>query len=151
MINCREPYALRGRVKTASGCPTRDKNRRVCKNNGMSDVLEKVCELNQQELIQSFKDECDVALLVKRYENGDASVLARIQGVYMDTTGIPRDPTDAHNLVRKAHEVFDNLDESVKARFGNSFETFISTFGVSPNIVKADQVENSKEEKSDGE
>ena len=57
MINCREPYALRGRVKTASGCPTRDKNRRVCKNNGMSDVLEKVCELNQQELIQSFKDE----------------------------------------------------------------------------------------------
>ena len=151
MFKSREPYCDRGRVSTASGCPTRDKNRRVCKNNGMSDVLEKVCELNQQELIQSFKDECDVALLVKRYENGDASALARLQGVYMDTTSIPRDPTDAHNLVRKAHEIFDNLDESVKSRFGNSFETFITTFGVSSDIIKADQVEKPKEEISDGE
>lgn len=151
MINCREPFALRGRVVTASGCPTRVKNRRVCKNNGTSDVLEKVCELNQQELIQSFKDECDVALLVKRYENGDASALARLQGVYMDTTGIPRDPTDAHNLVRKAHEIFDNLDESVKARFNNSFETFISTFGISTDVAKAEKVEAPKEVISDGE
>lgn len=147
MINCREPYALRGRVKTAAGCSKRVKNRRVCKNNGMSDVLEKVCELNQQELIQSFKDECDVALLVKRYENGDASALARLQGVYMDTTSIPRDPTDAYNVVRKAHEIFDSFDESIKNRFNNSFETFVSTFGISPKVDT--KVEDPKEVTTD--
>ena len=41
--------------------------------------------------IQSYKDECDINLIMARYRNGETDVLSKVQGVYGDFTNVPND------------------------------------------------------------
>ena len=61
-------------------------------------VLKKVGETDQQALINSYADECDVNRIVARCAAGDYSALARVQGLYTDISGMPDNPTDAFAL-----------------------------------------------------
>ena len=58
-------------------------------------VIKKVGETDQQALINSYVDECDVNRIVARCASGDYSALARVQGLYTDISGMPDNPTDA--------------------------------------------------------
>lgn len=69
-----------------------------CRNDEGRYCLRKVGETDQQALIDSFKDECDVNRIVQKCANGDFSALARVQGLYTDISGMPDNPTDAFNL-----------------------------------------------------
>lgn len=69
-----------------------------CRNDDGRYCLRKVGETDQQALIDSYKDECDVNRIVQKCANGDFSALARVQGLYTDISGMPDNPTDAFNL-----------------------------------------------------
>lgn len=78
-------------------------------------VLVKVGETDQQALINSYKDECDVNRIVERYANGDSSVLARVQGLYSDISGFADNPTDLLNAPVKAREALEMLGNKESA------------------------------------
>lgn len=108
MSNGRFSYYSSPRKSSPAGSPIRDRfAKRV--ENGKA-VLVKVGETDQQALINSYKEECDVNRIVERYVNGDSSVLARVQGLYSDISGFADNPTDLLNAPVKAREALQMLD-----------------------------------------
>lgn len=87
--------------------------------------LKKVGTTNQQALIQSYADECDVNRIVARYEAGDLSVLGRVQGIYADVSGYPDNSVEALNLGNTVKSLWDNLSPEEQAKFGSQ-EAFVN-------------------------
>lgn len=77
--------------------------------------LVKVGETDQQALINSYKDECDFNRIVERYQNGDLSALARVQGLYTDISGYPDNSTDLLNMPIKAADIISAISETQPA------------------------------------
>lgn len=76
------------------------------------------------EVIQSFRDECDLGKIFQRYANGDVMALNKRQGVYADISNIPQDIFAAANLLARVEAIYNDLDEVSRKRFG-SFEDFL--------------------------
>lgn len=87
--------------------------------------LKKVGTTNQQALIQSYADECDVNRIVARYEAGDLSVLGRVQGIFADVTGYPDNSVEALNLGNTVKSLWDNLTPAEQAKYGSQ-EVFVN-------------------------
>lgn len=85
--------------------------------------------VNTYDKIQSYRDSCDLNLLLKRYLAGDESCLQRVQGVYGDFATMPTDYASLLNRVSDGHRLFDSLSVEVKQAFGNSYEQFIVAMG----------------------
>lgn len=93
--------------------------------------------IDQYARIQSFKDECLIENIIKRYAGGDLSVLNRSQGMYGDFTAFPSDPRSAHDLIMRAKEVYDSVPEEEKSKaFDGSFEGFLATFGDNASLAR---------------
>lgn len=81
--------------------------------------LEKVGETDIQDLIDSYANETDINRIMRRYAEGDVSVLARMQGVYYDAVGAPTNLTTAFETVKHAKEYFNQLPAAVQREFGS--------------------------------
>lgn len=81
-------------------------------------------EYDLYDVIQSFKDECDLGKIFQRYANGDVMALNKRQGVYEDVTDLPTDVFAATELIKRVENIYDSLDEDKKSRVG-TFEQFI--------------------------
>ena len=79
--------------------------------------------------IQSFADSTNIINIVKRFVNGDVSVLETRQGEFMDLTQIPDNYFDMVNSMRRGEELFNQLDPEIKAKFGQDPTKFLSTIG----------------------
>jgi hypothetical protein len=77
------------------------------------------------DVIQSFKDECDLGKIFQRYANGDVMALNKRQGVYADISGLPGDVFAANSMIKRVREIYDSLEESTRANYA-SFEDFVS-------------------------
>lgn len=97
--------------------------------------------------IQSHKDSTDLALILNRYFNGDPMALSRVQGAYMDVTGMPTNLHEAMSLVDNARRDFDTLPVDIKQLFDNDANKFLATLG-SPEWFEKMQVK--KEEPAEG-
>ena len=86
-------------------------------------ILEEVAEIDLQDRINSFAQECDINRIIQRAANGDPDVLHKVQGSYIDISGMPDNVHDLHKLIQRSEEVFNNLSDDVKA--GRSFEEFL--------------------------
>lgn len=81
---------------------------------------------------QSFKDECDINHIMKRYnKTGLADHFARYQGKYDDVTG-GLDYHQAMNAVVSAQESFELLPALVRKRFNNDPGLFLE-FACNPD------------------
>lgn len=76
------------------------------------------------EVIQSFRDECDLGKIFQRYANGDVMALNKRQGVYADISDMPQDIFAAANLLERVENIYNGLDEATRSRVG-SFADFI--------------------------
>ena len=76
------------------------------------------------EVIQSFRDECDLGKIFQRYANGDVMALNKRQGVYADISELPQDVFAAANLLDRVEAIYDGLSEDLRSRVG-SFEDFL--------------------------
>lgn len=76
------------------------------------------------EVIQSFRDECDLGKIFQRYANGDVMALNKRQGVYADISDMPQDIFAAANLLDRVEDIYYGLDAVTRSRVG-SFEDFL--------------------------
>jgi len=73
---------------------------------------------------QSFKDECDVNHIIKRFKkSGVITHLSDMEAQYGDLTGL--DFQAAMDLVTQANHLFDELPASVRKRFANDPAMFL--------------------------
>lgn len=88
------------------------------------------------ERIQSFKDDCDLELIVARCTaSGDFSPLQRVQGFYADVSGMPKNLMEVYSSVNTAQRVFSELPQDIASKFAN-FEDFLSSIGDEKRLAK---------------
>lgn len=97
----------------------------VYDHNGVLD-LEVSGQEDIYEMIQSYAESCDINVLIARYENGDVSALSQRQGFYIDATGMPHTYAEMLNAIISAETTFNQLPVDIRAKFGHSFEQFLS-------------------------
>lgn len=94
-------------------------------------------EVNVYDEIQSHAESCDINILMKRYANGDASALSKVQGTYFDATGMPKTYAEMLNTLISAESQFNALPLEERAKFDHSFEKWLAALDVAlaaPNI-----------------
>lgn len=77
------------------------------------------------DVIQSFRDECDLGKIFQRYANGDVMALNKRQGVFADISDMPQDIFAAANLLERVEAIYNGFSADLRARVG-SFEDFLS-------------------------
>lgn len=76
---------------------------------------------------QSFKDECDVNLVMKRFERtGVLDHLNEFQGQYGDFTDVPQSYHEAVNQVMAAQDMFMTVPPRIRAMFENDPGQFLA-------------------------
>lgn len=83
------------------------------------------------ELHNANADSYDVNNIVKRFQSGDISALNRVQGTYLDLTGMPNDLRGMYDFSKALEKAFYSMDSDLQAKFDNSFETWLKTAGSS--------------------
>lgn len=73
-------------------------------------------------------ESCDINNIVARFQNGDISVLQRVQGTYADVSGLPSDLRGMIDLGRSSVDLYEKLPESVKSKFP-TVDSWISAIG----------------------
>lgn len=94
--------------------------------------LEDIDEFDQYEMIQSYKEQCDIKNIIAAY--GGINKIPQIPNVGGTTEGIPkniRELCDMNNRVRKSWE---ELPQVQKNYFNNNFETFINTLNSNEGV-----------------
>lgn len=104
--------------------------------------------------IQSWRDECDINILMAKFTNGDKTALMKRVGAYLDISQIPDNFNDMLNLTTKAGFVFDSLPTDVKKVFGNNVNNFLANstteefkeiMSKSPEDLRREKVQLSKD------
>ena len=85
-------------------------------------------EILISDYVNSFRDECLIENIVRRYQNGDINALNRVQGAYIDQTILPKDLHQAHLLLENARGYYENCSEDIKDKY-RTFSDFIAAFG----------------------
>lgn len=90
---------------------------------------------------QSFKDECDINVILARYENtgmyyDPLTTRGSRAPLFDDFTAVP-DYMDAQNFVIEAGEMFDALPSRIRKRFDNSPAQLLEFLADSANVSEA--------------
>lgn len=113
--------------------------------------LVEVGEHDNYESIQSYKDECDINLILQRYASGDLSMM-RTDAQYIDTSELPSSYHEMYNLVKAQEEKFNALPTAIKQKFENNFRVWAAAAGTTEWLEKMGLNEKPKEEvKPNGE
>ena len=108
----------------------------VVNKDGTIDLKEKEKEC-LYDYIQSFKESCDINVLVKRYQMGDTAALMRGQTFYGDVTDMPKTFAEMLDVMIQGQNFFENLPAEVKEKFGNSFYQFAAAIDIeSPEALE---------------
>lgn len=87
-----------------------------------------LCEVGRydlDELINSYKEEAIVTNVIRKATQGDLEALHRVQGLYLDTSGMAEDPTLAHKARLDLGRYFMSLPMNVRGHF-TSFGDFLA-------------------------
>lgn len=76
---------------------------------------------NLYDKIQAEAAACDMDNILRRFANGDISVLSQVQGVYADVADAPMHFTDALNMVRSVEDSFAQLSAEEREKFDNDW------------------------------
>lgn len=96
--------------------------------------LKKDGKENIYEKIQSWADSCDLALLMKKFENGDYSALNKTNPVYMDITDFPTSYMEMFNRLQDAEDNFGQLPVEIKEKFNNNFREYLAQSQENPAL-----------------
>lgn len=125
-------------VPAAVGSPIKDVH--VLKRDERGNkYLEKVGEKDQQAYIDSFEHECRIDTILKRFENGDISVINQRETRYMDTTTYPQDLRGVVDVISTARAFFDSLPDEKRGSYVD-FDDFLkySDFSVIQKEVESE-------------
>lgn len=108
-----------------SGTPYEDIYKPEYDKNGHYE-LKKDGKENIYEKIQSWSDSCDLALLMKKFENGDYSALNKTTPVFLDATDFPTTYMEMFNRLQEAEDNFGQLPTDIKEKFNNNFREYLA-------------------------
>lgn len=115
----------RARVHTNPGNPIKQLYSGSYNDRGQVELKEDGVE-DLYSFIQSFAESTDIHVLLKRYQNGEADVLEKVQGFYGDITEMPQTYAEALQRIADSEKVFMSLPVDVRAKFGHSFSEFLA-------------------------
>lgn len=117
-------------------------------------VIESDGSIDLYSQIQSWKDECDINILMAKFTNGDKTALMQRVGSYMDISELPDNFNDIMNVTTKAQSLFDSLPTDIKNVFGNNVYNFLANaktkefaelMSKSPEDIRTEKIMKSKE------
>lgn len=124
---------FRKRVYSCSGDPFVDEVAVVFDVDGNT-RLEIRGKSNLYAKIQSYKDSCDVNLIMDRFAAGDQTALMRdFSGSYCDITMMPKNAHDAMRLARDVDSIYNGLGDDMKKVY-SSRAAFLEAFGSSESF-----------------
>lgn len=134
-MKIRSAYSSRSKVYTCSG--SSEYTESVVKFSPDGNMfLEKGKIRNRQDEINSYKDSCDVNMLIRRYENGDQLALLRDNtGAYADLSTLPKNIHDAEKLSKRIRSVYDSMGSDIKAKYG-TLDDFLCAFSTKENFAE---------------
>lgn len=91
---------------------------------------------NLYDKIQAEAAACDMDNILRRFANGDISVLSQSQGVYVDVADAPMHFTDALNMVRSVEDAFSQLSADEREKYDNDWVKYGASL-VNPVIEPA--------------
>lgn len=109
-------------------------------------------KINIQDYINSFRETCDINVIIRRLKNGDMSAMEAFKAspFYGDSTQFPKSYNEFLQVFINAQTEFANLPIDVKQKFGNDVNQFIAQIGqkewfdklgIAPEKAAADQNE----------
>lgn len=87
---------------------------------------------NIYEMIQSYKESCDIHVILSRFRNGETDVLNQRIGSFGDVSRMPLNYADYLNISIKGKELFDNLPKDIRKEFGYNYNAFLSQLSDDP-------------------
>lgn len=124
-MNFRTMYDDFERVPSASGNAEAIEYAPVIGDDGVLS-LEPIGKTDIRAMIDSYRESCDLNIILARYANGDASALSATQGSYFDAVGLPKTYAEMLNTVMSAENEFMKLPLNIRERFDNSFQKWLS-------------------------
>ena len=95
--------------------------------NGIIRLTESDC-INIKDEINSYKDSCDLSILVDRIYRGDTSLLGNPDGMYYgDATRFPQDFRGLLDLVDTGKLLFEELPEEERTKYAD-FADFVMNY-----------------------
>lgn len=85
-------------------------------------------ETNRYKKIQSHLEECLVENILAK-ATMDPSVLNKKQGLYFDSTSMPKTLAEAQNAILALNQEFEKLPAEIKQKFNNSPEQYVAAYG----------------------
>lgn len=96
--------------------------------NGEKELIKSGRE-NMRDRIQASAEDVKVENIVARASMGDTSALAITNGVYMDTTGMPKSLAEMQQLIINVTDEFYKLPLEIRQKFDHSPEKYIAEWG----------------------
>lgn len=123
------------------------------KRDGSIELIE-VGKVDLWEMHNAGADQCDVNKIVERFQAGDITALNRVQGSYIDLTGMPNDLRGMYDFSQALENAFYAMPEEKRKLFDNDFKVWLSAAGSSEWFASmtekvADPATESSEVKSD--
>lgn len=123
------PYARAGkRVHTCVGSPIVKQYKLHILDDGTHDFQE-TGAINIYDMIQSHRESVDLALMIKRYEQGDDTAFDRIRGFYMNTLGMPTSLAETLQRLEDSKALFASLPPDIRDEFNHNPDEFFVKLG----------------------
>lgn len=89
---------------------------------------------DRQSEINSYKEACDVNILIRRYENGDQLALLRDNtGAFADLSTMPKNIHEAERLSKNVNALYSSMGDDIKAKYRDVNE-FLGAFSTKSNF-----------------
>lgn len=124
----RTQYHKHDRVPSAAGSREKITYEGRYNDDGVLEVVP-TGKINVYDEIQSHAESVDIYTVLKKFQNGDSTVLAKTQGIYGDFTEMPKSYAEMLNTVIKGEKKFNDLPLEVRSKFNHNFSEFIATAG----------------------
>ena len=92
-------------------------------------TLEKTGKVDVYAKIQSYKDSCDIHVILERFVNGDESALSANSPSFGDFTQFPTTYAEVLQRQHDAEQIFMDLPVDVRAEFKHSASEFFTSIG----------------------
>ena len=86
-------------------------------------------KVNVDEKIQSYRDSCDIQVLLERFANGDVTALSKSPSFYADLSDMPTNLAGYLQLIHVAEKSFYALSHDIRSKFNNSPDQFFASIG----------------------
>ena len=129
-------YDIRPRFHTSIGNPVVEIFTGRYDKNGDLQLVKTGTE-NLYDKIQAEAAACDMDNILRRFANGDISVLSQSQGVYADVADAPMHFTDALNMVRSVEDAFNHMPAEDREKYDNDWVKYGASI-VNPVVESAE-------------